>query len=840
MPPARHPHAPRQPRRTRRPDAHTLADFIRARRERVIDLWASCVRAIPIAQELDRPALLDHVPELLDRIAELIERIDAGEQPSPMLSRTDAEHHAVARLEEGFDLAQVVRELSILRDCIVKLWCDAASGDEHLRELRVLDQAIDRAIQASIARYTQARDRALRAVDTVAIAALESRDLDELLARFLRVLVETTPAIDGAAILLRDGHVLRVRASVGAGEQPGATIAIGEGFAGTIAAKREPIALGSPRDPLVVSPALRAADLRALYGVPLVERGQLLGVAYMGSRTAPELSSQDKRLFVAMANRVTSTIAHHVLQEEAAQTTAALRERDQQFRALADNIPQLAWMTDPSGYIHWYNRRWLDYTGSTLEQSLGWGWRAFHHPDHVARVVEHFRAAFEHGEAWEDTFPLRGRDGNYRWFLSRAIPIRDEDGRITRWFGTNTDITEQRFLATAAALLASSLDYHATLERLAALAVPDVADWCAVDLLEDAAIRRVASAHVNPAKLALGRELGGPPRLDAPFGVGRVIRERSPAYVPDLRDELRAASIHDPEQLRLVRELGLVSYVCVPLLVEGVAVGAITLAMAESGRRYEPSQVELATALARSAGTALHTARLYREAQVAVREREDLLAIVSHDLRNPLGSIALAASMLLQTAEDPRARRQLEIIGHAAKRMERLIADLLDLASIQTGRLALERKPEDVCALVHELLELHAPLAAEKRVVLVPACELDGVAISCDRERLAQVFGNLIGNALKFCAADDTIIVRGRRRGPDAVFEVEDTGPGIAPADLPHLFEPYWSAKRHAKQGTGLGLFISKGIVEAHGGTIAVENVPGRGARFTITLPLGA
>jgi PAS domain S-box-containing protein len=127
-----------------------------------------------------------------------------------------------------------------------------------------------------------------------------------------------------------------------------------------------------------------------------------------------------------------------------AEAEQALRESEERFRTLADNIPQLAWMADPSGSIFWFNRRWFDYTGTDFEEMEGWGWQKVHHPDHLQRVVEEFRRSIEAGQVWEDTFPLRGKEGTYRWFLSRAIPIEDGNGRILRWLGTNTDITEQR------------------------------------------------------------------------------------------------------------------------------------------------------------------------------------------------------------------------------------------------------------------------------------------------------------------------------------------------------------------------------------------------------------
>jgi PAS domain S-box-containing protein len=175
---------------------------------------------------------------------------------------------------------------------------------------------------------------------------------------------------------------------------------------------------------------------------------------------------------------------------EAKRTEAALKESEAQFRAMADNISQFAWMADASGWIYWYNRRWFDYTGTTLDEMQGWGWRKVHHPDHVERVVAHIKRCFATGEPWEDTFPLRGKDGEYRWFLSRAQPIRDEAGRVARWFGTNTDITEQR--ATEAALR----ELNETLEQRIAAAVAE----------REAAQRQLAHAQKMEA---VGQLTGG-------------------------------------------------------------------------------------------------------------------------------------------------------------------------------------------------------------------------------------------------------------------------------------------------------------------------------------------
>jgi PAS domain S-box-containing protein len=231
--------------------------------------------------------------------------------------------------------------------------------------------------------------------------------------------------------------------------------------------------------------------------------------------------------------------------------------------------------------------------------------------------------------------------------------------------------------------------------------------------------------------------------------------------------------------------------------------------------------------------------RAEEAAQNAIRAREEILGIVSHDLKNPLGTVQLASALLAQTVQDPHERKQVDTIVRAANRMEYLIHDLLDMASIQAGRLAIECEAVEPESLVREAIEMHETVATEKRLQITTAFALHGRRVWCDRDRILQVLGNLLGNAIKFCRPGDTISVRVAAIGREARFAISDTGPGIPPGDLPHLFEPYWSAKRHAKQGTGLGLFISKGILDAHGGRCWAESPPGGGATFFFTLPLG-
>jgi signal transduction histidine kinase len=272
----------------------------------------------------------------------------------------------------------------------------------------------------------------------------------------------------------------------------------------------------------------------------------------------------------------------------------------------------------------------------------------------------------------------------------------------------------------------------------------------------------------------------------------------------------------------------------------GRTLGVIQLWEKKEGKFNDSDQAVL-TQLAQMCSVALENARLYKAAQDATRARDDLVAIVSHDLRNPVHTINMAAAFLLEIAPpvDRRvtSRRQLEAIQRAAQRANRLISDLLDVAKIQAGGLAVELATVEVSSLVQEAFESATPLATAKKLTLDRTVDENLPAIAADRDRVLQVLGNLLGNAIKFTPAGGRVTVRAQHDGVECRFSVCDTGPGIPPEHVPHVFDRYWQAKSTAKLGTGLGLSIAKGIVEAHAGRIWVESEPGRGASFIFTLP---
>lgn len=395
------------------------------------------------------------------------------------------------------------------------------------------------------------------------------------------------------------------------------------------------------------------------------------------------------------------------------------------------------------------------------------------------------------------------------------------------------------FLAEAGALLVASLDWEQTMASVARLAVTGVADGCAVEVPESLAPGGVpvVMAHTDPATVARALEWrrSHPPDPGAAMGPAAVIRSGCSELYPTVTDELLAAALPDPAERRAARELRISSAMVVALKARGRTLGAITLVSTRPGR-YGQADLAMAEELGRRAGLALDNARLYAQAQRAVEIRDEVLAVVSHDLKNPLEAIYLSSAMLLRDAESPRARRYAETIQRSAGRMDRLIRALLDLSALEAGQLRVEVRPERLESVVEEALALLAPLAVERGVALAAEGGPLAEPVPCDRERILQVLSNLVGNALQFTPRGGHVKVVTELAPGEARVRVEDDGPGIAPEVLPHVFDRFWKGDA-SRRGSGLGLSIARGLVEAHGGRLEARSAPGAGSTFTFTLP---
>ncbi|HEY9850370.1 MAG TPA: PAS domain S-box protein [Leptolyngbyaceae cyanobacterium] len=325
----------------------------------------------------------------------------------------------------------------------------------------------------------------------------------------------------------------------------------------------------------------------------------------------------------------------------------ALCQKEQRYRKLADAIPLIVWTAQPNGMVDYFNQWWFEYTGKSFEQTKGRGWQSVIHPDDRLRALEDWQRVFQTGESCGFEYRLQQADGCYRWHVGRAVPMRNEEGQIIWWIGTATDIDTQKqfqqtehFLAAASQELASSLDYQTLLQRVAALAVPEIADWCAVDIWAEDGVRerratdgegslqRLAVAHVDPGKVEWAKELQKryPHDMNAKHGVANVLRTGQSELYEEIPDALLVEAACDREHLEILRNIGFSSAMVVPMSVRGRTLGAITFVYSESGRRYSKSDLGLAEDLARRGALAIENARLYRESQqkeAALRESEE-------------------------------------------------------------------------------------------------------------------------------------------------------------------------------------------------------------------------
>jgi signal transduction histidine kinase len=392
--------------------------------------------------------------------------------------------------------------------------------------------------------------------------------------------------------------------------------------------------------------------------------------------------------------------------------------------------------------------------------------------------------------------------------------------------------TEERraaFLASAGQELAATFDYQQSILTLARLIVPNLASFCVIDTADvEGGLRRAALSHSDPDLQSNLAEEEGRVIRPVPDAIQRIMSEREPRLIGGTSPivEYFAGA-----------PTGADSFIVVPLVSRGETLGVIGAAP-HIGKPFTNDDLMLFSDLARHGSLAIDNARLYLESQQAVHAREEVLAIVSHDLRNPLNAVTLGASLLkMSKSLSEEDREQLEIIDISARRMSRLIADLLDVTRLEGGKqLPIEPARVEVESLFRETYELFRAQSAASSITLQFDLSDRVPPVHADRHRVMQVLSNLIGNSMKFTPPGGTISLRADPYDDYVLFTIADNGPGIPKEHQGQIFNPYWQAKRAERLGAGLGLPIAKGIVEAHGGSIWVESEPGKGTKFYFTL----
>ena len=462
--------------------------------------------------------------------------------------------------------------------------------------------------------------------------------------------------------------------------------------------------------------------VRSYLAVPVISRsGEVLGALFFGHADAGVFTAWHEQLLVGVAGQAAVAIDNARLYKQT-------QDSEERFRQLAEHVQDVFWMADPHKqqmlYISpAYERVWGRSRQTLYEQPRSF-LDAIHQQDRERVVASLQRQVV--GEATSEEYRVVKPDGTVRWVWDRAFPIRNAEGQVYRVAGIAEDIDDRkheedasRFLADASTALATVEDYRSTLQKVAGLAVPAFADWCAVDIVEEnGVLQRLAVVHAEAEKVRLATELHRkyPPNPSDPHGAYRVLRTGEPEFLAEMGDDLLVEVAQNEEHLQILSGLGLRSFICVPLKTRSKMLGVVTFVYAESGRRYEARDLALAVELARRAAVAIENAGLYHELKEADRRKDEFLATLAHELRNPLAPIRNGLQVLRLTGqENGVANEARSMMERQLNQMVRLVDDLLDVSRITRNKLDLKKQRVELAAVVQSAVETSRPLIDEAR-----------------------------------------------------------------------------------------------------------------------------
>jgi PAS domain S-box-containing protein len=528
---------------------------------------------------------------------------------------------------------------------------------------------------------------------------------------------------------------------------------------------------------------------------------------------------------------------------------AALRRSEARNQALLDALPDLMFRLSRDGHfldVHAMHPNDLllspdEFIGRHVEEVMP--------PQIAAQTLESIERATAHSELQVYEYELE-RAGSVHNYEARVVASGEDEVIFIVRDITNRKRREaaQRFLDEATTALAASLDYEQTLQGIAQLSVPYMADCCLVDMLDEdtGAIQRMVVVHRDPAQAEGWREMQRRWPLDpnADYTIPKALRTGQPEIYPELTEAMARTVLTDEEHIKRLMSFGIKSSMIVPLKARGRTLGALSFLSTESGRVYQPNDLMLAKELARRAALAIDNARLYNRAQEANRTKDEFLATLSHELRTPLTPIIGWVHMMRdERLTQVDLAHGLTVIDNNSQALARLINDLLDMSAILNGKMRIDRLPVTIDHILKEAVET-VRAQAQVRGIEIELQLCDGAElafVSGDRTRLGQIFWNLINNAVKFSHKGGHVRVRCAADDGELRIEVEDEGIGIAPEFLPHVFDRFRQADMSTTKphgGLGIGLALVKNFVEAHGGTVAAESAGAdRGSCFTVRLP---
>lgn len=587
----------------------------------------------------------------------------------------------------------------------------------------------------------------------------------------------------------------------------------------------------------------REEGLRGAFACPIFIRDKFLGAFEFFSDRFEEYDEHLLELMDTVSGQIGQFLEKKWAEHH-------LRENERELTDFFESATIGLHWEDADGTILRANPAELDLLGYDRPEYIGHRMSEFHvEPGVSADMTARLKA----GERLRD-FPakLRRKDGSAKDVLIDAS-VMWKEGRFVHARCFVRDVSElkrseqtSRFLADASAALVGIADDKNTLQKVASLAVPYFADWATVDILQpDGTLRRVAVAHVDPHKIKLAHEIHARFPEDPIEGraTWEVIRSGRPKLISDITvDNLKAFARND-EYFQILQELGLRSYIAVPLNVRGKLLGVLTFIVAESGNLYRQSDLSIAEDLAHRASIAIENTQLYQELRQADRRKDEFLATLAHELRNPLAPIRNALQVMRLSGSDPtNFEASREMIDRQLQQMVRLVDDLMDVGRITRDKLNLQKEYVELVDIIESAVETSRPLIDQSQHELVVSLPQRSILLYADATRLSQVFSNLLNNSSKYTPVGGRISLTVDVHGEEAFIRVRDNGVGIPVESLPHLFEMFSQVDRNLERsqgGLGIGLMLVRRLVELHGGHVeAFSDGPDQGSEFVVCLPI--
>lgn len=588
-------------------------------------------------------------------------------------------------------------------------------------------------------------------------------------------------------------------------------------------------------------------NVKEYMGVPLIVKGNTIGAITLYSTMPTFIYGKDALALVGgVASRIALAIENMRLFEK------VKKEREgMEFSQNVGKIGTFEW--DIENNRSTWTQGFSALFGNPPNSSLGSidKWLSFVHPEEREMLKTVGEKAIREGDKLNVRFRVIWPDKSIHYLATMSSIFRNAQNRAIRMNGVLIDITHRKniennlkFLAEASKVLSSSLDYKVTLDAVAKLAVPDIADWCAVDMIDkDGKIERISVAHKDPEKVKWAKKLHrkNPPDMNDPHGLPNVLKTGISELIPLITDELIRKIAKSKKQYDLIRSLGLHSVMIAPIVNQKKIIGAITFVTTkESNRQYSQEDLDIAEKLTNRVALVIENTILYQKSQQATKLRDTFISIASHELKTPITSLKVYTQVLLQQAQkqgDTDMTRYLLKMDQQVEKMNKLIRDLLDVSRMQLGKLTFRKEFFDMDELVKEVADA-IQLTTKNHII-----SINGKAgrVFGDKDRMEQVLINLLINAIKYSPEANRVTINLSKLGKKIVVNVKDYGIGIDKKNQEKIFERFYQvddSPTASFSGLGIGLYISTEIVKRHGGNLWVESTKGKGSTFSFAIPL--